>query len=119
MIEAAGMSSTDSISLASSSWSVGLTGAKVTPQLPTTTEVTPCQHDELQGASQATWASRWLWMSTKPGVTSRPEASIVRVARAGRARRPPCTRSPTMPTSARRAGAPVPSMTVPPVMAMS
>ena len=29
------------------------------------------------------------------------------------------TRSPTMPTSARRAGAPVPSMTVPPVMAMS
>ena len=118
MIESAGMSSTDSMSLASSSWSVGLTGAKVTPQLPTTTEVTPCQHDELQGASQATWASRWLWMSTKPGVTMRPDASMVRVA--GPESSPTSvTRSPTMPTSARRAGAPVPSMTVPPVIAMS
>ena len=38
---AAGMSSTDSINSARYSRSSGLQGAKVTPQLPSTTEVTP------------------------------------------------------------------------------
>ena len=43
---AAGMSSTDSISSARYSRSSGLHGANVTPQLPSTTDVTPCQHDD-------------------------------------------------------------------------
>ena len=43
----AGMSSTDSINSASQrSWPLR-TGANATPQLPSTTEVTPCQHDEV------------------------------------------------------------------------
>jgi hypothetical protein len=49
---------------------VRFTGAKVTPQFPITTEVTPCQHDEDAIGSQASCASRWVWMSTKPGVTT-------------------------------------------------
>ena len=65
-----------------SSWP-GRTGAKVTPQLPRTTVVTPCQHEELAAGSQNSWASRWVWMSTNPGVTSRPLASISRRAPAG------------------------------------
>ena len=59
MIESAGMSSTDSIISASSSRSASLHGANVTPQLPSTTEVTPCQHDDEPIGSQASWASRW------------------------------------------------------------
>ena len=55
-------------------------GAKVTPQLPITTDVTPCQHDERASGSQPICASRWVWRSTKPGVTSRPVASISRRA---------------------------------------
>src|SRR6266540_225144 len=43
---AAGMSSTDSMSSARYSRSSGLHGANVTPQLPSTTDVTPCQHDD-------------------------------------------------------------------------
>ena len=45
---AAGMSSTDSISAASHAPVAGRTGANVTPQLPSTTEVTPCQHDDVR-----------------------------------------------------------------------
>src|SRR3989442_16041073 len=73
---AAGMSSTDSIILARYSRSSGLHGANVTPQLPSTTDVTPCQHDDDAIGSHASWASRWVWMSTKPGVTTQPDASI-------------------------------------------
>ena len=39
------MSSTDSITSAMYSMSSVFTGANVTPQLPITTEVTPCQHE--------------------------------------------------------------------------
>jgi hypothetical protein len=58
-------------------------------------------------------------MSMNPGVTVRPAASIVRPA--GSAERSPTVvmRSPVTPTSARRAGAPVPSMTSPPAILMS
>ena len=66
---AAGMSSTDSISSASHDSWPGRTGANVTPQLPSTTDVTPCQHDDVASGSHASCASRWVWMSTKPGVT--------------------------------------------------
>src|SRR5580658_8472900 len=57
-------------------------------------------------------------MSTQPGVTSKPSASMVRVA-------PPSTcptsvmRPPSTATSACRASAPVPSTSVPPLMIRS
>ena len=106
------MSSTDSIISASSSRSASLHGANVTPQLPSTTEVTPCQHDDEPIGSQASCASRWVWMSTNPGVTMQPSASIVR--RPSPSTRPTATtRSPSMATSATCAGAPVPSTTEP------
>ena len=117
------MSSTLSIISASVERSSGRHGAKVTPQFPITTLVTPCQQLEVPIGSQASCASRWVWMSTKPGVTSRPSASI---SRAPVPSIPPSSepmisaiRSALMPTSARVAGAPVPSMTVPLRMMMS
>ena len=54
------MSSTDSIISASTCWPPGATGANVTPQLPSTTEVTPCHEAEVPSGSQANWASRWV-----------------------------------------------------------
>ncbi len=113
------MSSTPSIRPISQSWRSGRAGAKPTPQLPMTTEVTPCQALGASTSSQVAWPSKWVWMSTHPGVTSRPSASMV-----WRAAAPP--RSPTSvmrpsstATSAVRAGAPVPSTTVPPVTTRS
>ena len=41
----------------SRSWSVGLQGAKPTPQLPITTVVTPCHDDGARWASQVAWPS--------------------------------------------------------------
>ena len=76
------------------------TGAKVTPQLPMTTDVTPCQHDDEPIGSHANCASRCVCTSTKPGVTSRPSASISRAPRSSTA--PTSTmRSPSTATSAR------------------
>ena len=46
---------------------VGRAGARVKPQLPMTTVVTPCQHELVPSGSQKTWASMWVWPSTKPG----------------------------------------------------
>ena len=77
------------------------TGAKVTPQLPSTTEVTPCQHDDEPIGSHASWASRWVWMSTKPGVTTQPSASMMRRPSPTSATAPTATtRSPSTATSA-------------------
>ena len=78
-----GMSSTLSISWTSVSSVPGRTGAKPTPQLPITTVVTPCQLDGVTCLSQQTWPSKWVWMSTKPGVSSWPSASMTRCGRAG------------------------------------
>ena len=118
MMLAAGMSSTDSISRARYSRSSGLQGAKVTPQFPITTEVTPCQQGELPIGSQQICASRCVWTSTKPGVTSIPSASMVRSARPSTsptaAMRSPCTA-----TSARTGSAPLPSTSVPFLMTRS
>ena len=47
--------------------SSGLHGANVTPQLPITTLVTPWKQLLLAIGSHASCASRWVWMSTKPG----------------------------------------------------
>src|SRR5258705_8709666 len=95
------------------------TGAGEKPQLPTTSVVTPWRiFDSARRLSQRR-QSECECMSMKPGVTVRPAASMVRPA--GSAERSPTavTRSPVTPTSARRAGAPVPSMTWPPVILMS
>src|SRR5262245_56468351 len=54
-------------------------------------------------------------MSTKPGVTTRPPASMVRAASSSTPPRA-TTRPSRMPTSARRRGAPVPSTTLPPTI---
>src|SRR5262249_1865167 len=51
-------------------------GARVKPQLPMTTLVMPCQQDDVPSGSQNTWASMWVWPSTKPGQTTRPSASM-------------------------------------------
>ena len=75
-----GMSSTPSSSPISQSWRSGRAGAKPTPQLPIAIVVTPWIDDGATIGSQVTWPSKWVWMSTKPGVTSRPSASISRVA---------------------------------------
>src|SRR5205814_10177213 len=75
-----GMSSTADRQRAYQSRSAGLQGASAKPQLLITTEVTPCQHEQLPSGSHATCASMWVWPSMKPGDTISPSASIVRVA---------------------------------------
>src|SRR3954470_10192486 len=57
-------------------------------------------------------------MSTNPGVTSAPSASIVRAAEPS-TRPTSVTTPPAIATSARRAGDPVPSTTLPPLMIRS
>src|SRR3954447_23947075 len=118
MMAWAGTSSTDSIISARYWRSSGRQGAKVTPQLPSTTDVMPCQHELVPIGSHDSWASRWVWMSTNPGVTSRPVASI---SRAPRSLTSPTIvmRSPSMATSARTGSAPDPSTTMPLRMTMS
>src|SRR5882724_4101831 len=87
-------------------------GASVKPQLPITTEVMPCQHDEVPSGSQKICASMCVWPSTKPGVTTWPSASTT--SRARSRIRPIVTMRPCRtPTSARYRGRPDPSMTVP------
>ena len=54
--------------ISSASWRLSTTylclpgndGASVKPQLPITTEVTPCQHELLPSGSQNSWASMWV-----------------------------------------------------------
>src|SRR5665213_3261632 len=58
-------------------------------------------------------------MSTQPGVTSRPWASTVRLAGSSANEPTPVIRPRSTVTSAIRAGAPVPSTTVPPRMTRS
>ena len=84
-------------------------GAKPTPQLPMTTVVTPCQHDGVTCLSQHTCPSKWVWMSTKPGVSSRPSASTVRVAAWPASRPTSVIRPPDTATSPVKPGRPVPS----------
>src|SRR5215813_5692875 len=87
-------------------------GASVKPQLPITTLVMPCQHDEVPSGSQKICASMWVWPSMKPGVTTWPSASITSRARS-RMRPIVVMRPCRTPTSARYRGRPDPSITVP------
>ncbi len=110
-----GMSSTPSISSMSSASRPGRSGANPTPQLPITIVVTPWNDDGASAESQVAWPSKCVWMSTNPGVTAKPSASIF--CRAGPDARPTSTIRPsTTATSAVSAGPPVPSTTVPPVI---
>ena len=101
-IASVGMSSTADRQRAYQSRSSGLQGASAKPQLLMTTEVTPCQHEQLPSGSHATCASMWVWPSMKPGETISPSASM-RCA-PGSLMRPISTMRPSlMPTSARSA----------------
>ena len=71
-----GMSSTVSIIPARNSRSFGLHGANVTPQLPKSAVVTPCQDTGVNSGSQPAWASKWVCKSTNPGVIALPLAFI-------------------------------------------
>ena len=87
-------------------------GARVKPQLPMTTLVIPCQHEQVPRGSQKIWASMCVCPSTKPGVTTRPSASMT--SRADSRMRPMATIRPAItPTSPRYRGSPDPSTTQP------
>ena len=83
-------------------WSRAAPGRRSCRSCRCTTEVTPCQHDDVPSGSQPNWASRWVWRSTKPGVTRRPSASIAGAAGADLARPRRCGRR----RRRRRPGAP-------------
>ena len=86
---------------ASRSASASRHGASVKPQLPMSTVVTPWKQELVPIGSQKTWASMWVWPSTKPGATTRPSASTVSFA-AAPSRRPISAIFPlTTPMSAR------------------
>ena len=91
----AGMSSARSRFLTTRCFSSGRQGARVKPQLPITTVVTPCQQEQVPRGSQATWASMWVWPSMKPGATTQSRASSSSRPRSRmrpmRAMRPPAT----------------------------
>src|SRR5215471_19230956 len=87
-------------------------GASVKPQLPMTTLVIPCQHDDVPSGSQKICASMWVWPSMKPDVTTWPSASITSRARS-RIRPIVVMRPCRTPTSARYRSRPDPSITVP------
>ena len=110
-----GMSSTPSSMPISQSCcsAVGRAGAKPTPQLPITSDVTPCTLDGASTGSHVACPSKWVWMSTNPGVTRSPSASTTSAAVASRPAPTSATRPSTMRTSATVAGLPVPSATRP------
>ncbi|WP_428686553.1 hypothetical protein [Reyranella sp.] len=83
-----------------------------------TTDVTPCQQEQLPSGSHATCASMCVWPSMKPGEMINPSASIV--GDAVEVMRPISAIIPSlMPTSAVKRRAPEPSTTVPPRMTRS
>src|SRR6266851_1127917 len=117
-IASVGMSSTADRQRTYQSRSAGLHGARAKPQLLITTDVTPCQHEQLPSGSQAIWASMWVWPSMKPGETISPSASMVRVAAV--VTLPISTIRPSlMPTSPEKRRLPEPSTIVPPRMIRS
>jgi hypothetical protein len=99
-IASAGMSSARSRFFTTRCFSSGRQGARVKPQLPMTTLVTPCQHEHVPRGSHATCASMWVWPSMKPGATTRWRASTSSRPRAWMVPMR-AMRSPRMPTSAR------------------
>jgi hypothetical protein len=92
----------------------GGSGAQPNPSGLVRCVVTPWYEDPSWSLLPRSAVSEWMWASMKPGVTTRPVASM-RVAAAASPRSPIATiRSPFTPTIARYCGAPVPSTTCPP-----
>ena len=88
------------------------------PQLPATIDVTPIR-TKFSARGVSVMSSAWVCTSMNPGATTRPEASTVsRAVARSRAPTAPMRPSPT-PTSARTAGRPDPSTTVPPRISRS
>ena len=90
-----------------------------TPQWPMTSVVTPWRTLLSAWGMRARVKSEWVLMSMKPGATTRPLASIMRAPAAVMSPPMAAMRPSLNATSARRPGAPVPSMTSPPWMRMS
>ena len=86
---------------------------------PKTSRVTPCRISPCDRPSTMSDSVDHESMLMKPGATARPAASSTVGADARRRSPMAATRSPRMPTSARRPGPPRPSYTVPPRMTMS
>src|SRR6266542_5144216 len=84
------------------------------PQLPTTSVVTPIISVLSAPRLASRLQSEWEWQSMNPGATILPLASISHAACAPSRLPTAATRSPSIPTSARTHGAPVPSTTLPP-----
>jgi hypothetical protein len=101
-----------------SAFMAGVSGPMDSPS-PMTSSVTPCRMSlcERPSWSKLSFAHDNTLMN--PGATASPRASITVAARAIGSSPTSATRSPTMATSARRPGAPVPSNTVPPRMSTS
>ena len=87
----------------------GFTGASDSEQLPITTVVTPCSSDGVANPSQQSCGSKCVWMSMKPGLTTRPVASMTR---SGASTLPVILPS-RMNTSRATGAVPVPSTTKP------
>jgi hypothetical protein len=82
--------------------------------LPTISVVTPCRIVLSAVGFASSEKSLWLCGSTKPGQTTLPDASITRVAVASSPSRPTSTIfPPSIATSPRNGGLPVPSATQP------
>jgi len=89
-------------------------GARLIPQLPTMTVVTPWLiFGSMCGSERTIWSS-WVCTSMNPGATILPLASSTSAPPCARSAPTSTMRSPWMRTSAAKRGAPVPSMTVPP-----
>src|SRR5215831_10545465 len=89
-------------------------GARLTPQFPVTTVVTPwLVLAPIAGVANSARSS-WVCTSIKPGATILPATSISRALSAWATTPTAATRSPVMATSARRRGPPRPSITSPP-----
>src|SRR5262249_37781032 len=117
----AGMSSARSRLPSTSLCSPYRDGARLNPQFPITTVVTPCQAEGDPWGSQKTCASICVCASRKPGVTTLPLASIVRDGeRSASSLGPTATMCPSSTaTSASTAGPPDPSTTTPPRISTS
>jgi hypothetical protein len=94
-------------------------GAALMPQLPATTVVTPCETLKGICACDSTAWSSCVCESMKPGATMRPVASSVRSAVWPASWPMAAMRPSTMPMSASKRGALVPSITVPPRISRS
>ncbi len=89
-------------------------GARLMPQLPTITVVTPWLTLGAMSGAASSRRSSCVCTSMNPGATTSPRASTTRAAGSAPSAPTAVMRPPLTATSAARRGPPVPSMTVPP-----